>query len=144
MGIKKWIALILLLIANLSVVAHNILPHHHHEGVVCLSSMNGDDCCHENECSDEHQKTHHHCDGNVGECELQKTIVRHDNVEETNLDAPLLLLIIHHCCGLSSCHMEESDITTSFRQKPYLDSYFTTYVSPTLGLRAPPHVSFLG
>lgn len=143
MNIKKWITLVLLLIANLSIIAHNVTPHHHHDGVVCTASAYGNECCDENN-EDSHQHDSRHCHDSFGECELQKTMMREAGTNHIQFDVPLITLMVHHCCGLSSCHMEEPDFATFFRQKPYLDSYYTTYVSPTIGLRAPPRISFLG
>jgi len=145
MDVKKWITLILLLIANLAIIAHNVTPHHHHDGIVCTASMCGDDCCDTNkDDSHHHDAATHGCQGAQGECELKQTMAREIQSNNIQLDIPLVLLMVHHCCGLGNCDLEEPDFSTFFRQKPYLESYFTTYVSPTLGLRAPPRISFLG
>lgn len=144
MDVKKFITIIFLLIANLSVIAHNVTPHHHHDGIVCMASMCADECCDaEAETSHQHHSANH-CNGNPGDCELKNTMFRDSGNNNIQLSVPLLMLMIHHCCGLSSCHIEEAMLPAHCTHRPYLESYYTTYVSPTLGLRAPPHISFLG
>lgn len=145
MGAKKFMTIISLLIANLAIIAHNVTPHHHHDGIVCMASMCANDCCNTGEDdSHHHGAASHSCHGSPGECELKQTMTREAQNGSIQLNIPLTLLMVHHCCGLSSCGLEKPDFSTFFRQKPYLESYLTTYVSLTLGLRAPPHVSFLG
>lgn len=148
MKVKKGISLLLLILVNISILAHNVIPHHHHDDmdmVLCLINTSQQHCCdatHEDAATHDHTGCHdHNC---IGDCMLKKTMVRQAGAEHIQLSVPHILLIVHHCCGLNGCTLEEPDIPAFFQQKPYLKSYYTTYVSPTLGLRAPPRISFLG
>ena len=146
MNVKKWTALSVLLFANIFILAHNILPHYHHDDIMCLPSSHAQHCCegHNEDAQSEHNDMHKHDHGDIEDCLLKNTVVRQVSSDQSQLIPALILLAVHHCCGLSSCHLEEPTLPLFYQQKPYLESYFTTYVSPTLGLRAPPHISFLG
>ena len=111
MSVKKAIALSFILLANAILLAHAVMPHHHHD------------------------------DGNkIEECPLKAVYVRFDNNKslvdlsnDNSIQYPVLFLFpVNPVVEITKLE------SLPFRQKPYLLSYHTGYISQSIGLRAPP------
>lgn len=147
---KKVIALPLLLLANLVILAHAIVPHHHHDKIVVsiCDFLSIEDAL-EHTHSDHHhgqEKGHEHTGHDLGEeCLLNELYIRASSnqnlsashsgdfdLSNSHLDFPL------YFCEFN----QQIDLTDygelPFRQKPYVYSYHTYYITHSLGLRAPP------
>jgi hypothetical protein len=139
MNVKKAISLSFLLLANIVMLAHAVVPHHYHEntGVCVMSHCRDSNEAHRHE--NNHSQKHEH-GGNAlsDECSVDiHVFTKNDN---------------NNCCLHSYCDCEQIlytlildrvsisnfDIKIPFQHKPYLLSYHTEYISQSLGLRAPP------
>lgn len=144
---RKVVALTFLLLANIIILAHAVVPHHHHNQVPVALNV-----AHHEHDSDAIYDHHHHDDtapaehngnshghGGIEECLLEKAFIRigNDNQAFQSLDFDLLPCIISLFSGYSTPKIAD-DVGLPFRQKPYLLSYHTEYISVSLGLRAPP------
>jgi hypothetical protein len=142
---KKALTLSLLLLANITLLAHSTIPHHYHNGIpVTVSGIYDVDT----EEAHVHDYRHHHHEPNnatVEDCLLDKVCLRADN-SNLLLNAssvynafPLLCLPLL----ASVCADRPTDLSPlPFAQKPYTQSYHTTFIAHSLGLRAPPIGNF--
>lgn len=76
---KRNVAFIFLIIANLTLLVHAIVPHHNHNGDFCVISTETendckDDCHHEHEASS-HQQPKHDCEDSKQECDLEVKVI---------------------------------------------------------------------
>ncbi|MBK8807545.1 MAG: hypothetical protein IPO21_13245 [Bacteroidales bacterium] len=139
--IKKLTAYSFILLANLVLLAHAVLPHHHHEQQVCIESTHcdGDSEAHiHNTASQDHQ--HDGADNTI--CVLKQAVI----VPSSQVKS------INTCDNCSDNHNHDFIIHSDFGNehsqfvsevisyKPEFPSFYTTFVTPTLGLRAPPIV----
>lgn len=140
--VSRLIAIICIHIASLFLLSHAILPHCHHQGnesCVILSHNH----CENKDCSDSHD-THKHnnaCSGETNGCILMQMLPQHTfssneilpNILDSNID------LLYCTCLLELLKLDIPDeiIDLSFWEEK---SYYLSYISPTLGLRAPPIV----
>lgn len=147
---KKAIALSFLLLASIVVLAHAVIPHHHHNQIPVVVCNNHHELESTTNRHHHHNDTHPidqcadpdgHCHGVIEDCLLAKVFVRvsYDKQASQSLgiDFNLLPCIVSLFSGYSIPEIDD-DIGLPFRQKPYLLSYHTEYISVSLGLRAPP------
>ncbi|GEM_PF-3634940 len=118
------------------VMAHSFIPHHHHNSTVCVTA-----CSHHqaSDCTDGEHDSHAHGDM---ECMMDNVVVRDSGsqkVIQPAISDILFSLHLYHIC-YCSCMQEKTGIVSYLNYKPYLESYYTSYVAPTLGLRAPPRI----
>jgi len=132
---KKIIGLPLLLLTNFAILVHAVIPHHHHDKIaisICnLLSIN-DALDHE----------HDHRGHGLGKNNLSNGFylyLSQDNQDylssvDTNLDYSPVFIIT------PAFEIEIKNYGGSpFRQKPYLFSSYSHYITHFLGLRAPPY-----
>ncbi|MDR0333423.1 MAG: hypothetical protein LBI15_08135 [Dysgonamonadaceae bacterium] len=141
MNVKRAISLSFLLLANIVMLAHAVVPHHYHEntGVCILLHCRDSNEAHRHE--NHHSQNHEHKGNTLSdECDIDI----HAFAKSENND----------CCSYINCDCEQIlytlildrvsissfDTKIPFQHKPYLISYHTKYVSQSLGLRAPPIV----
>jgi hypothetical protein len=133
---KRILSITLLLLANLILVAHEIVPHHHHDDHICIEN-------HACEASSNHESNNtKHTDND--QCCLLKDInvitVRHFDLREEmslsllkHLDYNSSYILVETLSGINKylipyvCH---KDIFRQF--------LFSEYVNHAIGLRAPP------
>jgi len=138
---KKAIALFILLLANITILVHAFVPHHHHENIpFCISSHCVDsNIAHDSSTScDPHQ---HEGNSSSGDCLIDNIYTRATNDRQV-LDSgdndytqlPHFLLLFCSDCFIKLSNTEAKKIELT----PYLSSYHTTFVTRSLGLRAPP------
>lgn len=142
------------MLANIVLLAHAVIPHHHHKGMVVSignwlspndALEHGHDCglFHSFHCS--HDADHHdHGEGVNEDCILNGLYARLDQDRQQHLLCDKEDFLKHIDC---SCHFElvpADEIETKdygnlpFRQKPYIPSSYSHYITHSLGLRAPP------
>ena len=146
---KKAITLSVLLLANIIILAHAVVPHHHHNQVpVAINTSHHEhssDATHEHHHHDDTAPVEHkgdsHGHGVVEECLLEKAFIRIGSDKQAfqalDFDFNLLPCIVSLFSGYPIPQITDDD-GLPFRQKPYLLSYHTEYISVSLGLRAPP------
>ena len=125
MRAKKVISVSFLLLANVILLAHAILFHHHDD----------DDAQHVGQCHASH------CHGSIEGCTLSILYVSIDNNQPTvqllNSYFDLWPTFFSPLSDYSTPPIAD-DVGLPFRQKPFLISYHSDYLSQSLGLRAPP------
>jgi hypothetical protein len=142
---KRIIRLSLLFLANIVVLAHVVVPHHHH-GRVIVSICNifsiddvlnhkHEDCLLE---CDEYE--HSECFLNE-DCILNELYTRSNVSSANSNDSDLTNFYIdfHIICHDIIPIIRIQDYNElPFRQKPYINSCYSHYITHSLGLRAPP------
>lgn len=157
---KKTISTSLLLLANIIMLAHTIVPHHHHNGlVVALVERNVKERSkdHHHSPSDHHHATsdhhstssghhqapgthHHESNSEAEKCALNEVYTRSDSspkfecFENCNYKASKNFVSPR---GIDKFSLVNED-GLPFRQKPYVKSYYSIFSSGSIGLRAPP------
>jgi len=141
---KKTIKLLFLLLANMILLAHSIVPHHHHgEMETCFDTHCHD--CHEACYHEYHDNTHQH------EHEATSTSDKCCNIDNCYLPTENKINIacqIHTKCDCAQAYILISytlnmqdfvdDTIIHFRQNPYVPIFYLDFISQSLGLRAPP------
>lgn len=150
---KKIISTSLLLLANIIMLAHTIVPHHHHNGfVVALLERNIKERSqdhhhassdHNHTPSDHHQapSTHNHeSNSETEKCALNEVYTRSDNSPKfecyENCDYKTSKTFVSPRGIDKFSLVNEGGLP--FRQKPYIESYYSKFSSGSIGLRAPP------
>ena len=145
-SIKKMIALSFLLLANAAMLAHAVICHHHDIIPVSLTAVH---CEHDgNSCDHHHHDTqpvgqcnYQGCHDEIANCSLTIVYARFTNNKQVSqllsFDFNQLPCILIPFSDYSAPQISD-DANLPFRQKPYLISYHSEYISQSLGLRAPP------
>ena len=142
---KKTIALLFLLLANLFLLAHNIAPHHHHgEMVTCFDTHRNDlneACNHEHHDIQTQQHEHEENSSSDKCCNIDNSYFPTEN--KINISCE-----IHTKCDCVQAFILTSytlnmqdfidDTIIHFRQNPYVPIFHSDFISQSLGLRAPP------
>ena len=171
---KKIVSTSLLLLANIIMLAHTIVPHHHHNGFVgallernikersqdhhhAPSDHHSTSSDHHHASSDHHSTsseyhqtsgthnqapgTHNHENNSETEkCALNEVYTRSDNSPKfecyENYDYKTSKIFVSPR-GIDKFSLV-SEGGLPFRQKPYIESYYSKFSSGSIGLRAPP------
>jgi hypothetical protein len=136
--IRKTTAIIFILLANIILLAHAVLPHHHHDQQVCLSlshnhRSNNDypaDCTHENGSGSP-----------VSNCILKQLVIVPANQARIE---PVVLYLENftYCFILQTGNLFELQSAELVRKNPYPKDVpiFQSFLDYSQGLRAPPSV----
>lgn len=139
---KKTLAIIFLLLANITLLVHAAIPHHKHDGDFCFITSS----C-ENECDGHdkhhHQKHEHDSENGNMKCELNKILIIHNNA---NPKHEVIILDLDHLplTNLSLVsrlnHLPDTDIYQRDlkSQIPLKLSLYHIFINNSAGLRAPP------
>ena len=142
---RKIAVISLLLLANICLLAHSVIPHHHHNRAivslfnsVCASVHRIHD--HSDEASGHGLSTAHQHDGrDTDECFIDNTftlVERQAAASVTSIEKSIPLLLLFFCSEPVSAIYDDANLP--FRHRPYLAAAQSQYVSRILGLRAPP------
>ncbi|MBE0662775.1 MAG: hypothetical protein IH597_09920 [Bacteroidales bacterium] len=137
--LSKVVSISLLVIANLILLAHDVIPHHHHDDHVCFE--HGSCATHHSNDSENEQRS---ADENEACCSLADLLIIPAN---SRFDE-----IISSCCTsfLDSGSQSPALITNTefdyskfllpllFRQHPQKTNFYRAFISLSAGLRAPP------
>lgn len=139
--IKKLTAYSFILIANLVLLAHAVLPHHHHEQQVCIEQTHCDsdqDAHIHNTPAQDHQ--HDGTDNTT--CVLkQAVIVPSSQAKSVNSRDNCSDNHNHDFYILSNFgHVDLQPVSEVVTCNPEFPSFFISFVTTSLGLRAPPIV----
>lgn len=141
---KRTLSILMLLMANVLILAHAVIPHHHHDKVAVAIE-------HFWEEGDAHHHSHdgeaHHHDG-PEDCflteALEEALVKDAFSEIEPLliapQLPLLQLFNWEAIVSDAAPAVEAlqYLRHPFRQKPYLTNVYLAFVANQLGFRAPP------
>ena len=143
--IKKSTAIFFLLLANLVLLAHAVIPHHHHNSQVCITnSYSNSKSEAENNCSSDH-KHKHEGNKNTESCILKQIVV----VPSNNIKQEFKYFEykdIHFQFNDFQSIIYYSELETFVKilrtntEAPLIPSFYTQYLNSGLGLRAPPIV----
>lgn len=151
MRLKRIVALTLLLLANMFLLVHTVLPHSHHDGVVCFSLF---ELTHQTHCSEPHddmgtccgqEKHAHHHHTNSEDCNLREIVLRQgDNMHDDVVPCANCLSLQYSIYSLNDLFLLAPQFGERLDLKPYIITYISPYVGTTTSLRAPPASYFLG
>jgi len=141
---KKAIAILFILIANIVLLVHAVVPHHDHENMlICLFDSHCRDCdsaCNETDCD---TPAHHQDKACTNRC----CIV--DNMIDPSDSKEKTIFQIHTKCDCrqiiylllaNAIYLQDftNDTLSLFLFAPYIVASDTEYIVRSLGLRAPP------
>ncbi len=134
--IKKITAYSFILLANIVLLAHAVLPHHHHEQQVCIErthcASDTDAHVHNNDAKD------HQHDGNTNStaCVLKQAVLI------PSAQGRILNNCDNHDFYILSNfgYVDLQPISEDVTYIPEFPSFFISFVTASLGLRAPPIV----
>lgn len=139
---RKKVALIFLIVANIILLAHAVLPHHHHDKVVCVESSH----CQTADLGHKHSAkahSHQHDTENSNCCVLKQAVAIPANQTRNETE----------CDGCSVDHSFDTHFTLTkivtvgaipeklvAHSVPDFSFWIPSYIAHSLGLRAPPTV----
>ena len=134
---KRVISISFLLLANVIILAHAVIPHHHHDGLIfLLTAAHQEHDDHDGE--QDHTCNYPPCHDGAEECLSSTLFVKLDqNKQLFQQDFEILPCVFSLFLDYSIPQIVDN-VGLPFRQKPYLIFYHTEYISQSLGLRAPP------
>ena len=139
---KKSLAIIFLLLANITLLVHAAIPHHNHEGDFCFITTS----C-ENECDSHehhgHQKHEHEGENENMECELTVKVIIPSNINpkqevailELNLNPLVNFSLISQLPNFLESDISQRELKS---QIPLKLSLYHIYMNSSAGLRGPP------
>ena len=141
MSINKNIAKVLVTLASIFLLAHAVYPHTHHDSVVCLSESRHIEQC---DNTQNHGETHSHerhsdyCHHHEkDDCVLKQIVLQGRG---TDIFIPYIpqqdfIQYIYPDVELTS---EVIFVNFTLLEEPDQESFYTTFIAPIKGLRAPP------
>jgi len=138
--IKKGFAIFVLLLANIIMLAHSIIPHHyHHSEAVCVEQNECETSCNSHETKAEHS---HHNSEDIRLCKLDKILVK---PIEFNFSINLKIekanntLLSQAITESFLTHIQNKSIALAKRQYS-LSQYTYCVLNNSIGRRGPPTV----
>lgn len=143
--IKKYTAILFILLANIILLAHAVTPHHYHQGKVCIESSH----CHASDDTHSHDKTeteHEHDNNSTPEyCALKQVVLvlpnqskqKHEYPDCTDNHIPQ---IGYHAVLLNTNLSTFTPSKLSNLHSCFSLSSYKYTISSGIGLRAPPIV----
>lgn len=143
---KRRLSIFFVLLANIAILAHAVVPHHHHNKVVAaiVNVLDTDDehpYGHEHH-HDHHQGSHSHHDGDEGcvifeslqaaVAQLQKSDTGWDKAP--HFDGGVTLFFVEPSVWVATPPV----VVCASADTSYYASYLTDYLARAKGLRAPP------
>lgn len=140
---KKITAFGFVLLATLSVLAHAVIPHHHHQVVVCVEDIQHEEhACHHDDGVHEHGNDHQEGQSHATPCEFKLAVVVPSSQGKQLKSCDDCLDSHQHISYLPTV-VERVELPlqlAAVTNNPVYASFYTSFVTPTLGLRAPPFV----
>lgn len=139
---RKAISIFFILLANIAILAHAVVPHHHHNKVFAaiVDILDGET---QHALNHSHRQDSHHHDSRPEECAINETLVaaafrlQKDNgvaPESFDFDGYLDLFVT----DIVATAVTEPVGNLPFIPKPYLAGGHIDHIARSLGLRAPP------
>lgn len=138
--IRKRTAIFFILLANIIILVHAVVPHHYHQMAICVNTSH----CQSD--SNAHDHDHEH-DGeeNSQSCVLKQAVFIPSTQENQfsnclyAADKPLAT-IDFQAVLFDNGYLAGAPCIVSWSQTSFDTSSFTEFIAPSLGLRAPPIV----
>ena len=140
---RKAIAILLILSANIVLLAHVMIPHHHHDNIACFVipvEEEHDNCCDH----DTDHKAQHESNSSDDCCILNDLLaIIPDGYKQENFNFEFIFREINFGIEASDINFLAENTTfnkfhIAFRVKPYLENSYEVFATQSLGLRAPP------
>lgn len=134
-----------ILLANIMLLVHGLMPHHHHKGVVCFTQNHSEEVC----CNDSHHQHNKGCDDShsddSGCCVVkQDFLIPSDEIGKTTR---CVVSEIHNkiqiwFVALLTSSIEFKIFTPIKFKHHFLDVllHYSYYLNSSLSLRAPPSI----
>lgn len=132
-----------ILLANIAILAHAVVPHHHHNKVfAAIVNVLDDDA--QKALNHSHDSERHHHDPNSEECAINETVVaavfrlqKDNSLDSGSFDfgCQFDLFSADIVVGMAASELLGS---LPFVPKPYIAGSHLDYVARAIGLRAPP------
>lgn len=146
MKIRRYIAILLMSLANMFILVHAFVPHYHHEGVVTLDASKVASCtlceipCNADGCEHDGDNVVHH--GLVESCDFGQIIGRDGNpIDDAMIVAPTIAEFLICFCAVACPNLlvpAAIELERNEAYSPYINTYNSPYVGSSFGLRAPP------
>ncbi len=157
---KRRLSILMILLANMLILAHAVVPHHHHNKVFVaivnvldedawdlFNQEHGHEHHHDGDC-DHHDSPAHHHESDTEDCLMSEAEaaaalkMQTDDGRSWSI-APLLdnddgSLILLAAIGLYELSFTPIFSEDNVRRRPYVASGHTDFVARSKGLRAPP------
>jgi hypothetical protein len=121
---KREVSMLFLLFASVIILAHTFISHHHHDGIPIKITATH----HDNDQPDDLYET----DIDYVRFRIEK---RDFQLFDYHFNVPASILAL---LSDNSILQRTDETGLFFRQKPYLLSYHTAFITLSIGLRAPP------
>ena len=142
--IKRTAAIVLIMIANIMILAHAVIPHHHHNKQVCLINSHFTNESFTDEHGTDQDSHSHHRENNSDDCVLKLPLVIFSNQWKTDFKIKNIpdrsSLDDFHYNLLNNKTEFQIQVLSSFYYERITHSSYSSLVSASLGLRAPPVV----
>ena len=145
---KKIVCISALLLANVLLLAHAVIPHHHHQedAVVCFLDTHYEDC--------EEAHSHEQCDNQIYKHETPPVSERCCIVDNVYIHADNNIKTTSRSHTTGDCGqilyvliLNDLDIQgfiantiRHLRQNPYVPLFYSEFIAQSIGLRAPPAI----
>lgn len=129
------------LLATLSVLAHAVVPHHHHQVAVCVEDIQHEERTgHHDEGVHEHENEQEGRHSQTTPCEFRlAVVVPSSNGKQLRGSDDGSGSHQHGICLISNDKPDVASCSSAIAWvSPVYLSFFTSYVTAVLGLRAPP------
>lgn len=141
--VKRIAAISFILLANLVLLAHAVIPHHHHEAEVCFVNSH---CESDHESDKDHDHHHDHEGSNdYDSCLLKEIVTLPTNQQKPECNYFSYIdqhSTFHGLFAILSEHLLIKDHSADFHldRPPYIPALYSCIVCSHQGLRAPPLV----
>ena len=147
---KRNTAIVLVLLANIVLLAHAVIPHHHHDSALCFSTTHENTCC-EHDHGDSHEHHHHSpisedanhdsdTDHDFVNCLLNQVFLipsNHLNLESKTLDFDLGVDFVSTDIRIST-NNNIAYYSWIKEFPPLLEHSYPLFIQRSIGLRGPP------
>lgn len=143
--IKRIPAIIFILLANVTLLVHAVIPHHHHEKEVCIVSSHCESDSQAHDHDDAKHNHEHDGEDSVDDCVLQQILISPPNkikheIKSLDIDTDRFQAD-HSQAVFTENNFVLACISCIPKAKPPLLVFtYLNYASTVLGLRAPPTV----
>lgn len=131
---RNWMITGIISLVLCCVLSHLVIPHHCNDNTFCVTFGGG------HSANDEAGKDGHAPFSHEEGCILEKVVLRDsDTLKQVQEAFPVILPVLHLYCNIHCFSMQEEAVDLHYlKYQPDPEPYFTSYVVPALGLRAPP------
>lgn len=134
---RKRLAILFLLLANLVFLAHAAIPHHHHGSVACFAVSHCDESDDHGDHCDGAEHSHDHSDSSLCRV-LQDVVASETSSYKFKIEINDFQSLIHAIIpDFSNLENEELDINLLLRDASF-KSFYKSIIVSCQGLRAPP------